>query len=211
MKSEVERDTGARHPFFHTMVVMGGALALGCGGISSQVEPERTGSGGGGGGAGGGGGGSGGSGGAAPGGLAGMGGASGSGSVVIIQGGAGQGPVEPGPFTCSPAQWQCSSGYSACHDSGYRLPTDCACDETRPLEPGDCDDGEAFVCLRAVANETGRPFSEDVPFQCTCVPEQSSCELECDLAARTYGNCMEEIGEGSEKSVLCGCAVIVLR
>ena len=117
----IETDNeGGPHRFFHTMVVMGSALALGCGGMSNADEPERTARGG----AGGGGGGSGGTGSGGAGSTGGSGGTGGTGILIMPGGNAGQPPVEPGPFTCSPAQWQCDP-YEACDGEGFRLPESC--------------------------------------------------------------------------------------
>ena len=218
MSAETNRN---QNRFFHTMVVMGSALALGCGGMSSHAEPERTRTGGGGGSGGGGSGGGGpsgggsGSGGPSGGGSSGgsppNGGMSGTGSVIIVAGSAGQTPVDPGPFVCSPGQWNCTGVYTYCEGDGFRLPESCACDSSRPMTPADCSDGETIVCRRATADSTGRPFTRDVPFDCACVPDQSDCEVACDLAFPDNGTCFELTDRGERKSVLCGCAVIVLR
>jgi hypothetical protein len=192
---------GSQHRFFHTMVVMGSALALGCGGMSNTDEPERTTSGGSGGGGSGGSGGRG-----STGGSAGTGGA---GSILINPGGsAGQAPVEPGPFTCTPAQWECST-YVDCSGEGFRLPESCTCDTSRPQVPSDCPSGQTIACRKAVARADGRPFTEVVPFQCSCVPTASTCDTACDHAFPDTGTCDQVDSAG--RSVLCGCAVIVLR
>jgi hypothetical protein len=204
MSVEPDNDSGP-HRFFHTMVVMGSALALGCGGMSNADEPERTGSGGAGGGGAGGAGGTGSTGGGgSTGGSAGTGG-----TLIIIQGGsAGQSPVEPGPFTCSPAQWGCSS-YVDCDGEGFRLPESCSCDAARPKEPDDCPSDQTFACRKAVTRDDGRPFTKVVPFQCSCVPKGSTCDVACDHAFPDTGTC-DDLDSGG-RSVLCGCAVIVLR
>jgi hypothetical protein len=207
---------GAQHPFFHTMVVMGSALALGCGGMSNADELERTPSGGsGGGGSGGGGSGGGGSGGGGSGGFggfAGTGGSTGStggAGIIVLQGGsAGQTPVEPGPFKCSPAQWGCST-YVSCSGDGFELPENCTCDTSRPEGPDDCPSGQTFACRNAVATADGRPFTRAVPFQCSCVPMESTCDAACDHVFPDTATCDQV--DSSGRSVLCGCAVIVLR
>jgi hypothetical protein len=79
------------------------------------------------------------------------------------------------------------------------------------MTPADCADGETIVCRRATADSTGRPFTRDVPFDCACVPDQSDCEVACDLAFPDNGTCFELTERSERKSVLCGCAVIVLR
>jgi hypothetical protein len=203
-----DRADGAQHRFFHTMVVMGSALALGCGGMSHADEPERTGSGGsGGGGSGGGGSGRGGTGGSGS--TGGSMSTGGTGFILPQGGSAGQSPVEPGPFTCSPAQWQCST-YVSCSGQGFQLPASCTCDTSRPKGPDDCPSGQTIVCRKAVATEDGRPFTEAVPFQCSCVPTESTCDAACDHAFPDTGTCEDQV-DSSGRSVLCGCAVIVLR
>jgi hypothetical protein len=199
---------GAPHRFFHTMVVMGSALALGCGGMSNADEPERTASGGAGGGGSGGAGGSGSTGGfGSTGGSASTGGT--GGTIMINPGGsAGQPAVEPGPFTCSPAEWECSS-YPRCDGDGFRLPENCSCEASRPQVPDDCPSDQTLACRSAVARADGRPFTEVVPFQCSCVPKGSTCDEACDHAFPDTGTC-EQL-DSSGRSVLCGCAVIVLR
>jgi hypothetical protein len=123
----------------------------------------------------------------------------------------GTGPIEPGPFTCSPAQWVCSSGYSACAGGGYRLPNDCGCDESRPKTAADCAAGETIVCRRATHSNEYVEFTEPVPFDCHCAKEQVNCEVACDLLYPDSGTCIDQFEATGGKSVLCGCAVIVLR
>jgi hypothetical protein len=206
-----ETDTNEReqHPFFHTMVVMGSALALGCGGMSSSVEPERTGSGGSGGGGGKGGSGSG----AGSGGSTGStGGTSGTGGTLIISAGTGNaGPIEPGPFKCTPAQWVCSDDSVRCYGRGYGLPNDCGCDASRPTSPADCPAGEVFVCRDGTHTHEGVEYTKHVLFDCQCVKEQVNCETACNLLYPDSGTCVEQFEQTGGKSVLCGCAVVVLR
>jgi hypothetical protein len=206
MSTRIDGDHG-QHRFFHSMVVMGGALALGCGGMSTADEPDRTASGGSGGG-GSGGGGSGGTGGSGSTGGS-VSGSGGTGIVIKPEDTAGRGPVEPGPFTCSPAHWTCST-YLGCSGEGYQLPEDCACDTSRPEVPSDCPTGETIVCRRATATSDGRPLTQPVNFQCSCQEKQPTCDAACDLAFADRGSCHEDT-DPTGNSVLCGCAVIVLR
>jgi hypothetical protein len=196
--SEV-RNERAQGGFFHTLVVMGGALALGCGGISAGERPRPGGSGGGGSG----GGGSGSGGGGAP--------PSGGSGPIIVTGGAGQGPVEPGPFACTPAQIACATGYWACYSGGFALAEECACDARRPQGPDDCASDETFVCKRALADASGRPLTRSVAFDCRCVPGEADCAAVCNLAYGESGSCFGDEQDAAGNSVLCGCAVIVLR
>lgn len=131
--------------------------------------------------------------------------------TIIVAGTGGQAPVEPPPFVCSPAQWVCSASYSACAGEGYRLPTDRGCDETGPKEAEDCADGESLVCGWATAASEGVPFTKPVPFACRCRTDQSSCEAMCDELYYDGGTCHDAMEGSAPRSVLCGCAVIVLR
>jgi len=187
--------------FFYTMVVMGGALALGCGGMSNRDEhtgggrPGGTPSGagtGGGGGSGGGGSGSG-----------------SGGSGVIIMPEPDPDPVTPGPFVCVPAQWDCSAARPQCYGSGFALPENCRCDETRPKSEADCPVGQAFTCRVGTADAQGRQLTEVVPFECSCATPQPTCNDTCSSLFGVDGNCRELSDSG--RSILFDCAIIVLR
>jgi hypothetical protein len=216
---ETEHEHEHEHPFFHTMVVMGSALALGCGGMSNSADPDRTASGGSGGSGKGGSGGSGGKGGTggtggtggSSGGTSGTGGNGGTGSLIITAGTGNAGPVDAGPFTCEPAQWTCSDNRVPCYGDGYGLPQDCGCDESRPKTPADCPAGEIFTCRNGTHTYEGVPYTQPVLFDCQCVKEQVNCEVACELLYADSGTCIDEFERTGGKSILCGCAVIVLR
>jgi hypothetical protein len=220
----------AQHRLFHALVVMGGALALSCGGMSDKRtaggdvrsgDPD------------GGGGGNSGAGGpaAASGGqsanLGGMGGAAsggqagGPGFIMLSPGGgspstgsnlppiAGTGG-SLGNAACAPAQWDCSASPPGCYGPVrefyyYGLPSNCACDETRPKKAADCATGERFVCRAGLYDA----FADDesiVPFDCHCAQ-----------AAYCSASCNAEFGESfcldsNEADVdLCACSVVLLK
>lgn len=211
------------HPFFHTMVMMGSALALGCGGLSGSKAGDDDASGGGTGGTTGGTGGAQttpGSGGTTTGtGGSSVGGTSTSatggtgGSIVIGTGGTGNVLVAPGPFPCAPETWTCKTTPS-CAGRVYVLPSDCTCDGTRPASAAACAADQSFVCRQAQTNEAHERFTEPVAFSCSCLPIDQSCEATCELAFGNPdgpGTCLSTTMGTGTQSVLCGCAQIVLR
>ena len=72
MSSESQADTISRHPFFRAMVVMGGGIAVGCGGTTTDETSSSHGKGG-------------------DGGTGGDGGKSGTGGTIYLDAGAGRG------------------------------------------------------------------------------------------------------------------------
>ena len=210
------------HPFFHTMVMMGSALALGCGGLSGSKTSDDDAGGGGTGGTTGGTGGTtagtggttGATGGSSVGGAAtaGMGGSGGT-VIMIGTGGTGNVPIEPGPFPCAPETWTCNTPPN-CGGRDYLLPSDCACDDARPASAADCAADQNFVCHQAGYNESYQAFTKPVPFSCSCVPSGQNCEEICDQVYGSQagqGSCRSETTGAGADSILCGCAPIVLR
>lgn len=211
MKSKKSSVPRTQHAFFRTMVLMGGSLAVGCGGATtddSSTDAAQTGSGGDSGlgaedsGLSGGAFGVGGSSGAGgtfatggtmtTGGTAGINGASGG---ITSDGGASMGTggvsmpsidsVAPDP-SCPPTQWSCWDSTSIreqqCNEPyGYYVPHGCVCDSSRPRSIDDCGMNETFVCLKGGYTSDGTPLSESVPFECSCIPRQSYCQSACDL------------------------------
>jgi len=194
--------------FFRAMVLMGSAVALGCGGSTSRNidgpgggGPTGTGGTGGAGGAGG----------------------SGSGGLPPVTDGAividpPMMPVDPGPFPCVPAQMECSSvGFGCSGFDGWHIPEDCSCSEARPASAADCGPDQSFVCLRGAARWDGTPYTEVVPFECSCVERGLRCSDECYAAGwRGDTDCESVTGEGgavgaSLNETLCGCAIVVLK
>jgi len=197
--------------FFRAMVLMGSAVALGCGGTTSRSNQGSGGSGATGTG------GSGGSGGSGPGGS----GPGGTGGAIFIDptSATATTSVEPGPFPCVPARMECSSAGTQCALSyeGWRMPENCSCSDARPASAADCGPDQSFVCLWGVERWDGTPYTEPVPFECSCVERGLNCSSEC-YAAGWSGDlrCETVIGEGgaagaSSSETLCGCAVVVLK
>jgi hypothetical protein len=203
----------SRHRFFRTMVVMGSGLALGCGGASEK--DGNPGGGDGGSTSTGGSSNTGGSststgGGSNSGGTAGSGGAlslGGAGSGGTANGGAG-GAIMPTP-NCPTTQWT-SPDYPQCAGpgNGLVLPANSVCDLTRPKSASDCGSAEVFACLEATGYADGTPLSEPKPYACACVPDSESCRDECGELYSSDASCHE--GD-SPASILCGCAIIVLK
>lgn len=198
----------ALHPFFRAMVLMGGSVALSCGGATSENHGGAGSSGTGGTG------GSGGTGGAPSGGTGGM--IVGTGGVMIgtggIAGAAGRYAQDAGPFPCAPALWDCGTNAPNCAYSleGYVLPSGCACDSTRPLHATDCPAGQVRVCRKGVADASGARFATPIPFGCTCEPK-TNCATECATAFVAPGGYYSCVEPTTGLDVLCGCAVIVLK
>lgn len=215
MTSSRDSDSASRHRFFHAMVLMGGSLALRCGGEAATSD----------GGSGAGGAATGGAPTAAGGGASTSGGnastsggntsggsTSGGGGNIILPATGGQATFDPSSSDCPPQQWNCASNPPVCSGSGFRLPEKCACDTSRPLDASACGAGQSFVCLEATYSSSGQQFSERVPFACACVENQLNCGLACDAIFPTSGNCTQkDYTDTGLREILCACAIIVLR
>ncbi len=199
---------------FRTLVVMGGTLALGCGGVAQESVtdegPTSTG--------------------AAPGiggtgGVGGIGGTGGvtstgattsTGGIVFPTGGTGTGGMEtitPGPFVCPPEQWDCGAGPFECVSNDYlgyelRLPGSCTCNPEKPLTVSDCAEGESVVCGKAVADSQGRWFDTAVHFDCRCEPNVA--EYDCSVCDR-FGVAHGCAYPDGSQPITCGCALPVLK
>jgi hypothetical protein len=209
MSQEHNGDSSSHHRLFHAMVLMGGSIALGCGGASSSGtgddESGGTGAMSGAGSAGTTAAGTGGT-------SAGNGGTGAGGSAgTLIVPTAGTASVNPVPTDCPPAQWNCNSEGQYCYGDTYALPeSDCVCNDARPVAPSDCPAGTVFACHAATRTEDGRPLPQVVPFSCSCVTDTNNCDAECNEAAPSSGTCTD-VNSSSGRSVLCNCAVVVLR
>jgi hypothetical protein len=189
--------------FFRAMVLMGSGLAVGCGGKTVEGESSDPSAG----------------------------GSAGTGGSVVHTGGQGghaptgsggsplivvpppgpdpNTPVEPGPFTCNPAQWDCSRTTTSCGGgTGWTLPTSCACDTARPRSADDCATGQKLVCRLGVNAPDGRPLTRPVPFECFCSNEQS-CNPAC--FPLDVGGDFACPDSEDPRSILCGCAYVLLR
>ncbi len=214
MSQERNDEPLGQHRLFHAMVLMGGSLALACGGVSSGTADDESGgtgavsgTGGGSSGAGTDGGGSGTDTGGA---SSGSGGAPGSGGSLLMPT-AGTASVEPNPTSCPPAQWSCAEMSGYCYRDGYTLPeSNCVCDDRRPSAPSDCPAGTVFACHAASIGQDGSTLPQVVPFSCACVTDTNNCDAECSEVAPSSGTCTD-VNTRDGRSVLCNCAVIVLR
>jgi len=233
MKKSSE-DHAMAHGFFHTMVVMGSALALGCGGESRSTHgvPDgtagmNTDGAGGGAGNGGTGGGTlpGGAGTGALGGGAGLGGSAGTGGIIVIGGTGGGGTAgsagAPPTLNCPPSQYTCQ--YGGCDGFNVSDTQYCTCDLSRPQTPLDCgDDGsKTMVCFDGVQyNASGNVVSQHVPYECQCFEKQPDCATACQTAVVALNRgpysarCLNPDPNAAldpTEPVLCGCAPIVLK
>jgi hypothetical protein len=195
-----ERSAGdPRDRFFHSMVVMGSALALGCSGVSVhdaspgseedgvEATAGRGGSGG------------------APTGTAGSGGTAtaGTGSAGISGSGG------TATSQCPDEQYTCT-GFT-CYDDVWTEGGRCYCDPSLPVSPADCNAGTTFVCRPTLTDRrTGAALPEPARLDCRCVPAAESCSDTCRATDPDYADgyrCTEPVrGE-----ILCGCSFIYLR
>jgi len=186
---------------FRSIVLMGSGLALGCAG-----KAEIGGSQGSAGSAGGSVAGAGAAAGAGAG--AGVGGANGGAPTLMIPIDAGGAPSPPGTAgapDCPPAQWNCSNSQDCSYDTGW-TPGACKCDPSRPSKSADCKTGEEFVCLSGGSTAADQPRG----FQCSCVSLAGSCSETC--ASVFSGSAYVYRCDNSEPgTVLCGCAVVLLK
>jgi hypothetical protein len=190
-------DSGSRDRFFHSMVVMGSTIALGCGGISvddSSPRPDedavRASAG------------TGGSGGSAMS-TAGSGGTSTAGSGFAgISGSAGTSPAH-----CPDAQYTCT-GFT-CDNDSWSEGGRCYCDPSRPLSAADCNPGTSFVCRSTLTDRrTGAALPQPAGLDCQCITVAETCSDACEAAYPEYADgylCYERA------QVLCGCSFVFLK
>lgn len=174
----------ARSAFLFSLVALGSAFAVGCGGKaaenSSRVSESGDGDGDG----------------AGDGdGVATGGNFGGDGDIVIVaSGGTGMGGS---PFACAPTQWDCEEVGSTCNWPAGSTPGECSCDSSRPESPEDCPEGSDFVCM------SGTTFESSVSFACECVPAQDSCAEACDIITdAASSDCYEDEGDNT---IHCFC------
>jgi hypothetical protein len=171
------------HPLFRALVLMGGGIALSCGGIA-EGGPASTGNG-------------------AAGAASSAAGASSSGSsgattiLVAVPGSAGTPSFAGGPSVATPepdcpyAQWDCTAIEPVCYLSLFSftdpVASKCFCDSKRPLTANDCGKGQSLICLEAFWQDGTRPGTWDgsVHVQCSCTAAQATgeqCNNSCDDA-----------------------------
>jgi hypothetical protein len=211
------------------MVLMGGSLALSCGGsVLEKGNPS----------------GAGGSSGMNSGGSSAVGGGGTSavgtaGSLSLAGGAGGASALQVGSFECPPAQWECAN--SGCFVefsfSSGTLPTGCVCDRARPQSAADCSASEAFVCVPGYDTDSV-PTSSPPPstwdgathVRCSCVQlslpatyadcsaacSAASLGTECGMASETTcddaGVCTATSADVlRQDGILCGCAPVGLK
>jgi hypothetical protein len=187
------------HPLFRALVLMGGGLAIGCGGVAQGGTPDRndigsTGSP---------------SGGAASSTVASVAGMSSVGGSAItigipVAGGATQSAAgAPGTVaaayynpSCPYQQWDCSGvPPSACYfylkSKDDPQAAGCVCDSSRPTHSSACKADENFVCLQAYppyveAQPGPSTWDGSLHVQCACVPSPvptyDNCQVTCATA-----------------------------
>lgn len=167
--------SNAEHRLFHVLVLMGGGLALSCGGVASlQGNPDGSGVAG------------------APGQQGTAGAVSSSGDTGLASAGAnseGQ-VIAPGvdagvtSLPCPPEQWDCTLVLLRCGGQlhGADLPAGCSCAPERPQSAADCAANETLLCVPAYQSATGKKLR----IQCACVPTSGTdsptqCAGYCDM------------------------------
>jgi hypothetical protein len=212
-------ESAASNRMFHTIVLMGSGLALSCGGVA-KIEPDSepvgvsgssnpTASGG--------------SSSASASGSNATAGAStvgggfgvgGTGNIIIgepggaASAGAAGAPVMP---NCPFAQWDCSASATSGYCSyggvyGLEIGSDCFCNSSRPQSAKDCAPGLTFTCLDGV--QSGATMN--TPFQCSCVATPTDGYL-CEACGSGYDGDYSCQTQTAPETVLCGCALVVLK
>jgi hypothetical protein len=232
MKKQEPPDPATPDRFFHALVIMGGSVALGCGGVATNgnvrdsVGTDASANGGArsagtggfveatsGGSVSYGGHPQGGSifGGSGTGGATNSGGVTNTGGVTFVDGGA----------TCVPEQWECHTGpETECsnYGRGVLLPRGCGCNAARPTRAADCAPGQFFVCRQASTSvrpgADGAQVVSTLPFECSCVTTPYFCKA-CEIAFGPMGGgeyeCSQPGLDHGIADVLCGCTVIYLH
>ncbi len=223
MRPRAHSELESSHPLFRALVLMGGSIALGCGG-SVVVDGSAAGSGGkvaiGG---------------ASPGGTS-PGGAAATAGTIVSTGGGGNSAIDAGAQACPPAQWDCSSLGPTCDPNfgGSGQPAGCVCDLTRPKSVADCGSNEDLICLRGYGSEPNpNTWDTAVHYQCACVPgppvpssetcgaacqktyltsDFISCSLPPDESCDAANNCTATAANVlRQDGIICGCAPILLK
>jgi len=228
------------HPLFRALVLMGGGLAVGCGGVAQGGAPVDTDTA---------------SAGSASGGAPNGGTASdivlsnlaGSANVVgaagaSSQAAAGAGSNNPYDPSCPYAQWDCSSAATSefcrlnLQSKGDPRASGCVCDTSRPTSAFACKSEEAFVCRQAyppyVATQPWpTTWDRSLHVQCACVPAPqpkyecsatcasafsgtgaTQCSLPNDTACDERGVCTATSADVlRQDGIMCGCADIGLK
>jgi hypothetical protein len=187
------------HPLFRALVLMGGGLALSCGGIA-EGSPASTGNGAAG----------------APSSAAGTSNGGNPGATTIIVGGpssAGAPSVGGAPSAqpdCPYAQWDCTSDQPICYlpiaSATDPAASKCFCNANRPITANDCKPSESLVCLQVFSQafdasaETG--WDGSVHMQCSCVESSATGDI-CDYACAKAFPDGATLAQGGERFLTC--------
>ena len=178
-------ETRTRDRFFRSMVLMGGTLALGCGGVSvhdstpgedtDDIEVRG-----------------------------GAGGGSGSAGASGMAGAA-------GTRACADEQRTCTA--FACYNDVWEQQGRCFCDFSRPTSAADCAAGTILVCRPTLTDpETGAVLAQPTRIDCQCVPAADSCNDACVDAYPPRGDGYHCAAlEAKPDDVLCGCVFVYLK
>jgi hypothetical protein len=189
-------DPFSDHPLFRALVLMGGGLALGCGGIA-QSDHQGTSSGAG-----------------APDHAVGGGGSGSASSPTIIigepassgatsTGGAPSTDVDAGvpPVPdCPYAQWDCTTKQPVCYlslaSASDPVQAKCFCNASRPRTSNDCGNSQSIVCLQAYVASATPGWDGSVHVQCSCVNSPPSYDNCGTICAQTFAEDSAGINNG---------------
>lgn len=180
MSIQNDTDSLSEHPLFRALILMGGSLALGCGGVAQSEghAPENGGSS------------------AAPAtstASAGSGNASNGSAGGPIQLGQAGGTSSGGSGStsnagiptgdgCAYAQWDCSQLVPNCvRDLTLGMAgLGCSCNPARPLSANDCGPNESLFCQRAFGpfEPPADAWDYSVHIQCSCAPTPAATDYE---------------------------------
>ncbi|HEY1533633.1 MAG TPA: hypothetical protein VGF76_06430 [Polyangiaceae bacterium] len=197
------------HPLFRALVLMGGGLALSCGGIA---EGGRASTGDGAAGAA-----------SSAAGASSSSGSSGATTILVavpssagatslagVPSFAGAPNVTPPTPDCPYAQWDCTSDQPICYlpivSATDPAASNCFCNTNRPLTPNDCKPSESLVCLQgsnqALLASGQAGWDGSVHLQCSCV-EASATGDTCDYACAKAFPDGATLGQGGELFLTC--------
>lgn len=224
------------HPLFRALVLMGGSLALGCGGVAQTESPASAAA-------------DGGTSNAAAAGAFSVGGSGPLAAGAATQTAAGAGSAGASAATvynpsCPYAQWSCApaplvglSCFLGLKSKDDPLASGCTCDASRPTSASACSASEQFVCRQAYppyeeAQPSPSTWDGTLHVQCACVPAPNPtlencfdtcstvfsgtgstyCRLPSSTTCDDRGVCTATSADiQRQDGILCGCATIALK
>jgi hypothetical protein len=218
------KEASTEHPFFRVLVLMGGGLALSCGGTYSREGDAPTGD----------------AGSASSAGSAGSSAAaSGGGAISGTAGAAGTGGVAVNPLSCPSEQWDCSKVLGICYSGTSQVPpSGCVCDTSRPTSAAACAATDNFVCMQVYLGQYNNgTWDGSTHVQCMCVPSSvtdsdvacsqlcasmrssvnmagslDECRRPSTQTCDASGNCTATAADVlRQDGIMCGCADISLK